>query len=194
MPKTTGLLIATTLVLAFIASPAATEELRLALDPERTTIGFELGATLHSVDGSARLREGEITFRREGGPASGRLVVDAASADTGNERRDRDMHEKVLESADFPEIAFRILETRGSLAVAGTSRIEIDGVFSIHGDDHELTVLAEVEAADSEIEATLELVVPYVAWGMKNPSKLLLKVSKEVTVRIVAVGTLGAAE
>ena len=72
----------------------------------------------------------------------------------------------------------------------GTSRLEIDGVFSIHGDEHELTVSAQVVASGPEVEATLELVVPYVAWGMEDPSKLLLKVSKEVTVRIVAVGTL----
>ncbi len=192
MPRTTGIAIAA--ALSLLASPAAAEQLRLTLDPERTSISFELGATLHSVEGTAQLRDGEIVFLRAGGAANGRLTVDASSADTGNERRDRDMHDKVLESEEHPEIAFRVVETRGSLANEGTSDLEIIGVFSIHGGEHDLTVPAQVSVDGSEVEAILELEVPYVAWGMKNPSKLLLKVSKEVTVRIVALGTLDSAE
>lgn len=173
-----------------LATPGAAEEWRLVLDPERTEITFELGATLHSVHGAARLRQGEIVFESGGGAAEGSVVVAAESADTGNERRDRDMHAKVLESQQFPEIAFRPDEVIGEVSPAGRSEIEIAGTFSIHGSDHPVRVEAVVDISGSELEATLELEVPYVAWGMKDPSKLLLKVSKEVVVRIHAFGTV----
>ena len=59
MPRTTGFVIAAVLTLTLGASAGAGEELRLTLDPERTTIGFELGATLPrstAPRGCARVR------------------------------------------------------------------------------------------------------------------------------------------
>jgi hypothetical protein len=37
--------------------------------------------------------------------------------------------------------------------------------------------------------ATTHFVVPYVEWGMKNPSNLLLRVDKRVDVDVIAKGT-----
>ncbi|MFQ5349388.1 MAG: hypothetical protein ACE5EG_02970, partial [Thermoanaerobaculia bacterium] len=48
----------------------------------------------------------------------------------------------------------------------------------------------EVSFDGDEVTATASLEVPYVAWGMKNPSKRLLRVSKEVAVEIAAVGRI----
>jgi polyisoprenoid-binding protein YceI len=171
-------------------APARAEEMRLVLDPQRTEISFELDATLHSVHGEAELSEGEIRFDSDGGPAEGRLVVSAPSAGTGNDRRDRDMHQKVLESERFPEIEFRPSEVRGEVALAGSSRVEIVGTFSIHGSDHPVAVEADVAITGETLEATLTFEIPYVAWGMQDPSKLLLKVGKKVQVTVHAVGTL----
>lgn len=185
-----GLAAAVGLLLAGAADAQPAERLQLVLDPERTEITFELGATLHTVHGMARLAEGRVAFDPAGGPMSGRILVATASADTEHEKRDRDMHTKVLESGKFPEIEFRPAALRGRVALEGESRVEIDGTFAIHGGEHPLTVEALVEVAGEELEATLEFEVPYVAWGMKNPSKLLLKVAKVVRVRVRGVGRL----
>lgn len=173
--------------------PARADELRLQLDPAQTEITFELGAILHTVSGTAELIEGLVIFDTEGGPASGRIVVAAGSADTANKGRDKDMHAKVLESERYPEIEFRPHTLRGEVALDGRSRVEIDGTFSVHGGEHPLTVQAQIDVIGDELEVTLEFEVPYVAWGMKNPSKLLLRVSKVVRVRIHGFGRLGPA-
>ena len=169
---------------------AAAEEMRLVLDRERTAITFELDATLHSVHGTAQLTEGVVVFDSASGEASGGIVVATGSADTSHEGRDEDMHVKVLETTLYPEIAFRPTAIRGELAPQGESRVELEGVFTIHGDEHPLTIEALTVVDGETLEATVEFEVPYVSWGMKNPSKLLLKVAKQVQVRIHGVGTL----
>jgi polyisoprenoid-binding protein YceI len=131
-----------------------------------------------------------VVFDPDSGEASGGLVVATGSANTSHEGRDEDMHVKVLESDAYPEIAFRPTAIRGEIAREGESTVEIDGLFAIHGDEHPLTVEAVAVVDGDELAATVEFEVPYVSWGMKNPSKLLLKVAKQVQVRIRGVGTL----
>ena len=171
------------------SGPAAAEQ-TLTLDPEGSKIGFTLGATLHSVEGMVRLARGEVTFLSEGGPASGEIVVDATSADTDHEGRDKDMHEKVLESDTFGTFVLRPTRTVGALSPSGTSSIELHGDLEIHGGTHPITLATEVTVDDGALTGTATLDVPYVDWGMKNPSKLFLRVEKSVTVQIELSGTV----
>lgn len=176
---------------ALLALPsAAPAERLLTLDTEGTRIGFTLGATLHDVEGSVRVARGEIRFEPEGGPAAGEIVVDATSADTGHEGRDEDMHKKVLESDAFGTFVFRPTETVGALAASGTSSIELRGELEIHGGVHTVSLPTEVSVEGDRLTGTATLEVPYVDWGMKNPSKLFLRVQKFVTVQIELSGQL----
>lgn len=61
---------------------------------------------------------------------------------------------------------------------------------SIHGAEHEITVPAQVQTSADQLSASLHFVVPYVEWGMKNPSTFLLRVSDKVNINIHAVGRL----
>src|SRR4051794_2237761 len=88
--------------------PLAAETLTFALDPAATTIELGFGATLHSVAGSLQVKEGLIHIDPATGQASGRIVIDATSAETGVTRHDRKMHEKILESVKFPEMIFTV--------------------------------------------------------------------------------------
>lgn len=183
------------LTLGTAARPAATEELTLTLDPEASTVTFTLGAVLHTVEGSFQLEQGEVHFDPETGEASGRLVVDATSGDTGNDGRDEDMHRKVLESARYPDFVFTPTRLEGTFVPSGTSEVTLHGRLEIHGGAHEIAV--PVTAAVSSgpdgrrLEATGSFEVPYVEWGMKDPSKFLLRVKKKVEVTVHAEGRLG---
>jgi len=63
-------------------------------------------------------------------------------------------------------------------------------MFAVHGAEHELTLPFEVEAAGGQYTATTHFQVPYVKWGMKNPSTLFLRVSDSVEIDLVATGTV----
>src|ERR1035437_9063318 len=60
------------------------------------------------------------------------------------------------------------------------ARVQVHGVFRIHGVEHELMIPVRVEMADDHWTLTSHFVVPYVKWGIKNPSNLLLHVSPSV--------------
>lgn len=164
------------------------------LDPAASSVSFELGATLHTVEGTAKLTAGTVRFDPATGSASGRIEVDATSLDTGNENRDEDMHRKVLESATYPDIYFEPRRMSGSFEPTGTSEVTFEGSFGIHGEEHPLELTFDVSGEQDTVSATTEFRVPYVEWGMKDPSKFLLRVEKHVTVKIDAVGIISATE
>ncbi len=120
----------------------------------------------------------------------GEIVVDAKSGESGSGMRDRKMQREVLESERYPEIAFRPDRVDGTVSQQGKSLVQVHGIFSIHGSDHELAVPAEVEVTSDHWTATLHFAVPYANWGMKNPSTLFLRVSESVDINLTAAGTI----
>jgi polyisoprenoid-binding protein YceI len=76
------------------------------IDPSRSAIQFSLGAILHTVHGTFRLKSGTIHFDAGSGKASGQITVDVQSGNTGEGTRDRQMHANVLESDRFPDAVF----------------------------------------------------------------------------------------
>jgi polyisoprenoid-binding protein YceI len=166
------------------ASSIPAEDTVLQIDPSQTKVEFTLAAVLHTVRGSFRLKRGNMRFDSATGKASGELVVDATSGASGSGARDRNMHKNVLESGRYPEIVFRPDRVEGKLTLEGTSHVGLHGMFSIHGADHDITLPAVVENDGGRYTAAIAFAVPYVQWGMKNPSTLFLRVSDKVEISI----------
>jgi len=172
------------LAAATAASPLAGEEMALELNPAGTTVGFTLGDVLHTVRGNFKLKRGEIRFDPATGKASGAVVVDAASGESGSDARDSRMHKNILESVKYPEITFRPDRVEGTVAPAGASDVRVHGFFGIHGAEHEITIPVELKMEPEQVTAIMRFPVPYVKWGMKNPSTLLLRVKDTVEIEI----------
>lgn len=173
-------------LLAAADSIPATETV-LEIDPALTKVGFTLADVLHTVHGTFTLKRGTIRFDPLTGKASGELVVDAASGNSGSPVRDRRMNASILEANRYPEIAFRPDRVDGRVAPQGTSQIELHGIFLIHGTEHQITLPLQVEASGGKYNASGRFAVPYVKWGMKNPSTLLLRVSDKVEIDVQTV-------
>jgi len=173
-----------------IAAPARAAEQTLRLDPAACRVAFTLKATMHTAKGTLPLREGEIRFDLETGRAGGRVVLDARRATTENEGRDEKMHAEVLESERFPEIVFVPAEARGSLDASGSGTVVLAGTLAIHGAEHPLTVTASVKTQGERLAAEGSFTIPYVEWGMKDPSVFVLRVAKVVDVHVEAAGTV----
>lgn len=178
------------LALATLTPPLAAETWTFTLDPAATEVRFTLGATLHVVSGSLRAREGRIVLDPETGEASGRIVLDATSAETGNRRRDDKMHEKILESARYPDIVFTVDRVSGNPRPTGRSDLQLHGTLAMHGVERPLELLATAEADEGRVRARGDFRFPYQEWGMEDPSFLVLRVADVVGIEIDAVGRL----
>ena len=160
----------------------------IELDPAQTQIAFTLGTLLHTVHGSFHLKQGTIRFDPVTGKAGGAIVVDATTGDSGNGSRDSKMHKSIIESPRFPEIAFTPDSVAGALAGPSPWHVKVHGSFKIHGVEHEMVLPVEAQVGPDHFTATMLFAIPYVSWGMKNPSTFVLRVDPQVAIEIHAAG------
>jgi polyisoprenoid-binding protein YceI len=178
------------LLLLAASGAAAGQQATLQLDPAETTVKFTLGDVLHTVHGDFQLKRGTLQLDAAAGTLAGEIVVDARSGESGSKMRDGKMHREVLESEQYPEISFRPDRMSGTVNTNGKSSIRVHGIFNIHGEDREIEVPAEAELAGDHWSATLHFTIPYVKWGMKNPSALFLRVNDSVAIDLVTAGSV----
>ncbi len=191
MAKTKTLIVLAALVLTVSTSGA---EQVLDLEPESTEVTFLLEATGHDVAGTLYLRTGRIRFDADTGAASGEVSIDARRAETGHQKRDKTMHKKVLDSEHHPLIVFKPERLEGEIAAEGASEVQLIGTVTLLGKEHPLTLPTTVSIADGKVTASTTFAVPYVEWGLHDPSIIFLRVAKVVDVTISAAGTLAAPE
>jgi len=178
---------------AFTAALHA-QDIVVNFDPATTQVDFTLGATLHTVHGMFKLKSGQIHFDPATGKAGGLIILDATSGNTDNSSRDQKMHREILESAQFPEIAFSATQVMGPAAdvLAGKpAQLQVAGVFHLHGQDHAMSIPVAVAPASGGVrggkfQVSARFDVPYVKWGLKNPSTFVLRVSDTVNLTIEA--------
>jgi len=173
-----------------LAPPSLAQGSIVQLDPGQTKIEFSLSGNFHTVHGKFSLKNSTIQFDPSKGKISGAIVVDATSGDSGNNGRDKKMHREILESAKFPEIIFTPGQISGTVAAEGASKVEVAGQFRLHGQDHEVTLPIEITMDGRNLQIATHLEIPYVQWGLKNPSNFLLRVSDKVSIDIQATGRI----
>ncbi len=184
--------LAFTLLLAALPGLASAQQVQVNLDPAKTKINWTLKATLHEVHGTFALKSGSIVFDPKTGDASGEIVVDATSGESGNHSRDSNMHKDVLESQRYPEIVFLSRHVTGNL-VKGPSNVQVQGILRLHGADHDLTLTVALNAIAGQVTATTSFIVPYQAWGLKDPGTTFLHVEDKVAVTVSTIGQVSEA-
>ena len=177
----------------FLAPASLAQESIVQLDPGQTKIEFSLSGNMHTVHGKFALKSSTIRFDPSSGKISGTIVVDATSGDSGNSGRDKKMHREILESAKFPEIVFTPAQMTGAVAAEGASKVEVSGQFRLHGLDHDVTLPIDIKTDGRNLQITIHTEIPYVQWGLKNPSNFFLRVADKVAIDIEATGRVQSA-
>jgi polyisoprenoid-binding protein YceI len=170
------------------AAQAAVHDIALTLDPVQSKLHFSVDSTLHMVHGTFALKGGSIQFDPQTGKASGSIVVNAVSGETGNNSRDQRMHKEILETWKFAEATFRPSHIDGQVSLAAPSDFKVKGIITLHGTDHELVADVHSEFTGDHWKGTAKFDVPYTKWGIKDPSNFLLKVKPVVNVELELAG------
>jgi len=185
-----GLALAIAFVIGYRVSADATEARVgiLELDPSKTMVEFKLEGSLHTTHGTFRLKRGTIKANEATGATQGEIVIDAASGKSGDILRDNEMRDSVLEAAAWPEITFDPRYLDGQLDAHGDFYAKLHGVLTLHGAHHDVVIESHGRLDGDRLIATGHLSIPYVKWGLKDPSILFLTVAKKVEIDIATAG------
>ena len=180
------------LMLALLCSvvSAPSQQQKFEVDSGQSKLQFTLDSTFHTIQGAFQLKPGSIQFQPSGGLASGQIVVDAASACGDARSRDHRMLKDILEVDKYPEIIFMPIEMKGALAPSGASEFQLTGLLKLHGQDHPMTLNIQAEVQGNSLTADTSFTVPYILWGLKDPSTFFVRVKDRVNLKLHAVGQL----
>jgi polyisoprenoid-binding protein YceI len=160
------------------------------IDPAQSKIHWTLESTVHTVHGSFAFKKGSMQVDTSTGKASGEIVVDATSGNSGNDGRDRKMHREVLESSKYSDIIFRPDHVEGHISQQGMCTVRAHGVLVLHGSEHEITLPIQGELAGDHWIGSAKFHVPFIDWGLKNPGNFFLKVNHSVEIELELKGAL----
>ena len=179
------------LALAVILAPAAlAQHQTFAVNPDASEVKMTLNTTHEVVNGTFHIQSGSIEFDRSTPKMSGSVVVLAASGKTGNDSRDKKMNKEILEVEQHATVSFEPKSYTGAIAPSGDSTIQVNGIFTLLGTPHEITVPMLVHLDGTSATAKTHFVGPYVEWGLKNPSFLIWKADNDVAIDLYLTGRL----
>ena len=170
------------------APSAFAQHQSFAVDPNASQVAWALGGSGHHVNGTFHVQSGAIDFDGTAHTISGSVVVAAGSGNSGEASRDKKMNNDVLDVAHYSEITFVPQKYDGAIAPTGDSTIQVSGTFTLHGTPHELSVPMQIHIDGEALTAKTHFIVPYVKWGLKDPSVFILKVAKEVDIDLTLTG------
>ena len=175
--------------LAAILAPAVLAQHRtFAVTPDASEVKMKLNTTHEVVNGTFHIQSGSIEFDHGNPKMSGSVVVLAGSGKTGNDSRDKKMNKDILKVDQYTTVSFAPKTYTGTIAPSGDSTIQVNGVFTLIGIAHDLTIPMQIHMDGSKAMARAQFVVPYVQWGLKNPSFLIWKAENDVAIDLNLAG------
>jgi polyisoprenoid-binding protein YceI len=162
-----------------------------AVNPDASEVKIKLNTTHEVVNGTFHVQSGSIEFDRNAPKLSGIVIVAAGSGNTGSTSRDKKMNKDILKADQYTTVSFAPKTYTGTIPAAGDSTIQVSGVFTLLGTPHDLTIPMQIHIDGSKATAKAQFVVPYVQWGLKNPSFLIWKAENDVAIDLSLVGNIG---
>jgi polyisoprenoid-binding protein YceI len=176
--------------LAMIAPAVLAQDQTFIVNPDASDVKMTLKTTHEIVNGTFHIQSGSIEFDRGTSKMQGSVVVLAGSGKTGNDSRDNKMNKDILKVEKYATVSFEPKTYTGAIAPSGDSSLQVTGIFTLLGTPHEITISILVHLDGTGATAKAHFVVPYVQWGLKNPSFLIWKADNDVAIDLLLAGRL----
>jgi len=179
------------LALAVILAPTAlAQHQTFIVDPDASEIKMTLKTTHELVIGTFHIQSGSIEFDRNDPKMLGSVIVLAGSGKTGNDSRDKKMNKDILRVDQYRTVSFAPKTYTGIIAPSGDSTIQVSGGFTLLGNLHNLTIPMQIHMDGSKATVKALFIIPYVQWGLKNPSFMFWKAANDVAINLNLVGQI----
>jgi polyisoprenoid-binding protein YceI len=179
------------LALAVVLAPASlAQHQTFAVNAGASEVKMTLKTTHEVVNGAFHLQSGSVEFDRSAPRMSGSVVVLAGSGKTGNGSRDKKMNKQILQVEQHATVSFEPKSYAGVIAPSGDSTIQVTGIFTLLGTPHEITIPMLVHLEGTTATAKAHFEIPYIQWGLKDPSFLFWKADKDVAIDLFLTGQL----
>jgi polyisoprenoid-binding protein YceI len=185
--------VAASLILALpfaLISSALAQHSTFAVNPGASKVNMTLKTNHDTVLGTFHVQSGQVEYDNSAHTIGGSVIVAAGSGDTGNQGRDKKMDKDILETQKYSTVTFVPKSFTGTIAPAGDSTIHVAGTITLLGAPHDITVPMQIHMDGNNATANASFQIPYVQWGLKDPSFFVLKAQKEVDINLTLVGTV----
>ena len=178
--------------LALLFAPATLAQHKtFTVNPDASEVKMKLNTTHEVVNGTFHVQSGWIEFDRSATKISGIVVVAAGTGKTGNDSRDKKMNKDILKVDQYTTVSFAPKTYTGTIPDSGDATLQVSGVFTLLGTPHDLTVPMQIHIDGNTATAKAQFIVPYVQWGLKNPSFLIWKAENDVAIGLSLAGNIG---
>jgi polyisoprenoid-binding protein YceI len=176
-----GALFAIAFYAAAARAQATANVMHFKVNPAETQISATVAEPMHMVRGDAtgafRVISGEI----EGDPASiassarAKVVIDATSYQTDNQKRDLDVKQNALEVDQFPTITFESTGLSDVDANGSNGKAVLQGRLTLHGvtKDVEIPITAQLDT-QKRLVADGAYSFKFEDYGVKRPTKMMI--------------------
>lgn len=173
-----------------LASAVLAQHRTLTVSPNASKVNMTLKTNHDTVLGTFHIQSGTIEYDSSAGTIAGSVVVAADSGNTGNQGRDKKMDKDILETRRYNTVTFAPKSYTGTIASSGDSTIQVTGIITLLGNPHESTIPMQIHIEGNTCVAKAIFPIPYVQWGLKDPSFLILKAQKQVDINLDLVGSI----
>jgi polyisoprenoid-binding protein YceI len=156
---------------------------------------FTSKAATESFQGKTNQMQGSITVdpAQVGDSVLVHIEVDLTTLDTGISKRDQHMRENHLETGKYPKAIFDgvSVKTPGAVLAAGTtSKLDVEGNFTLHGVTRRLRTTIDVLLKDPKtLQFKTNFLVPLADYKIDRPKFLFLKLGEVQEVAVDGIAT-----
>lgn len=161
------------------------------LNPQNTTLNYELDTTWHMVHGKVEQLEGEVHLAQQQDYKSIRAKVkfNVSAMDSDNEDRDEEMRQ-VMTAETFPQIVFNLTSidqicSPEELNKINTCKYSGQGKITIRDISANLPISGEITKTADGYEISGETQLKWADFGISDPSIFIAKVYADVNIKFV---------
>jgi polyisoprenoid-binding protein YceI len=160
--------------------------LQFHIVPSESRVWFDADAPLHSFRGQTQDLSGAFTLQQTSPPriTEAKVIINAASLETGNSERDADMRRDFLEVERFPTIELHIGDVQAAQSAASEASwdVVLHAQLTVHGTTRNVRVPMTVDLGAERVTARGQIHLDMRDYNIRVPRVLLIPMKSQVLV------------